>query len=116
VIHTRDMSWASSEQRIVDLLRTKARNDELTICLRQRTTVTSALESLGATIVTYDKLGFVPQSRFTVVRAGREDAEVAIGRSIKGVHTIATYSNGEHSVFALAQDLINVATKVNELP
>jgi hypothetical protein len=114
VIHTRDMSWAGQEARIAELLRAKAESGELTICLPHRIPLTDDLEQIGAHVLTYARLGFEPRSRFTIVRHGREDAQVAIGRQVHGVHTIATYSLGEHSVFALAEDLVEFVERIND--
>ncbi len=113
-IYTRDMSWAQEETQITELLKQKAGRGELTLCLPHRIPLTDRLEADGARVYTYSNLNYAPLSRFTVVRAGREDAQVAIGRSIKGVHTISTYSRGEHSVFALAEDLLEFVERLND--
>lgn len=113
-IYTRDMSWAQQDDRVSELLQTKAERGELTICLPKRIALTDRLENKGASVYTYSKLDYAPVSRFTVVRAGREDAQVAIGRQIDGVHTISTYSRGEHSAFALAEDLLAFVESINE--
>lgn len=60
----------------------------------------------GARIATYPDLSYVPLSRFTLIRHGRQDTEVAIGRRIRGVHTIETFGPGIHPAFALAEDLV----------
>jgi hypothetical protein len=112
-IYTRDMSWAEKEDRIAELLEAKAERGELTLCLPKRIALADRLETHGASVCTYSKLDYAPVSRFTVVRAGREDAQVAIGRQIDGVHTISTYSRGEHSVFALAEDLLAFVERIN---
>lgn len=112
-IYTRDMSWAQPEDRIAELLKAKAERGELTLCLPQRIALTDQLEAHGASVYTYGNLNYAPVSRFTVVRAGREDAQVAIGRRINGVHTISTYSRGEHSAFALAEDLLAFVERIN---
>ena len=112
-IYTRDMSWAQHEDRIAELLTQKSERGELTLCLPQRIPLTDRLEADGARVYTYSNLDYAPVSRFTVVRGGREDAQVAIGRRINGVHTISTYSRGEHSAFALAEDLLAFVERIN---
>jgi hypothetical protein len=112
-IFTRDMSWAQQEGRIGELLTAKAEHGELTICLPRRIPLTDHLETHGAHVYIYRELDYAPVSRFTVVRAGRDDAEVAIGRRLHGVHTISTYSRGTHSAFALAEDLLAIVERIN---
>jgi hypothetical protein len=111
-IYTRDMSWADDD-RVAKILRTKAQRSELVICLPKSIPLTNELAKLGAEIHTYARLGYDPRSRFTVVRLGRSDAAVAIGRNINGVHTIETYDVGEHPVFALAEDLVEIARRAD---
>ena len=106
-VFTRDMSWAG-DAKIAQLLDAKAKRSELVICLPTHIPLTRELEALGAEIYTYQGLGYAPKSRFTVVRFERGDARVAIGRQIGGVHTIETFSVGEHPVFALAEDLVEI--------
>jgi hypothetical protein len=107
-IYTRDMSWAQQEERILRLLNRKASAGELTLVLPRHIELSRRLEARGATVYTYPGFEYEPKSRFTVVRFGREDAEVAIGRQISGVHTISTYSAGHHSAFALVEDLLEL--------
>jgi hypothetical protein len=112
-IYSRDMSWAPQEQRIMDLLERKARNNELTICVPAKVPLTDRLAALGAEVHTYEKLGYQPRSRFTVIRTGRQDACVAIGRSLGEDHVIETFSAGEHPAYGLAEDLIAMTTRLS---
>ena len=111
-IYTRDMSWAQQEERIRVRLREKATNSELVICLPQHIPLTCELETLGATVHTFD---YHPSARFTIVRTGREDAQVAIGRNLDGDHAISVYSAGRDSAFALAEDLVDVITRASAI-
>ena len=113
VIFTRDMTWVSDD-RMVRLLSAKAEASELTICMPEATSLTNNLAERGAQIVTYSELDFVPRSRFTIVRSGRADAEVAIGRTIDGLHTIEEFRVGEHPAFALAEDLVELARRISD--
>jgi hypothetical protein len=126
-IFSNDMSWVSSDvhdrwyervvrpltrtepDRIMDLLEQKAARKELTLVLPKRTDLSRSLEAKGAQTVTYGELGIIPGSRFTIVRHGHQDAEVAIGRSVNGVHRIEKFANGSHPAFALAADLVKFA-------
>lgn len=113
-VYTRDMSWAQNDEGVRQVLRTKAAANELTVCLPSKISLTDDLEAHGATIYAYGPIAYGPVSRFTIIRQDREDAEVAIGRRIAGLHTIATYSRGSHSAFALAEDLVQFAKRTHE--
>lgn len=111
VIFTRDMSWAR-EPRIRDLLASKAQRSELTVCLPEPIELTDELARHGARIVVYPVLSYVPTSRFTIVNEDRMDARVAIGRQVKGVHVIEEFAAGEHPVFAVAHDLVQIIRRI----
>lgn len=115
LIFSNDMSWVAPEKRIKALLLSKARASELTLCLPRTIPLSEELRNAGAQVRHYSELNYVPQSRFTVIRYGRQDAEVAIGRSIKGVHTIEVFSPGTHPAFAMAEDLINIVSNYHAL-
>jgi hypothetical protein len=108
-IFTRDMSWASDE-RISALLRQKASRAELTLVLPTRIPLAQELEKAGCEVVSYEHLGYVPQSRFTIINKDRMDAHLAVGRRIGDRHIVEEYSVGQHPVFAIANDLVEVLT------
>lgn len=111
VIFTRDMSWVNDED-MRDMLRNKARRNECIICLPQRIDKVNELEKEGATIIEYSKLNYVPRSRFTIANYGREDAKIAVGKSIdNGKHLIEEYGNGDHPYFQVANDLVRILEK-----
>lgn len=113
VIYTRDHSWAE-EARIRDLLVTKAKHDELTVCLPKPTALTEELHSLGAEIVTYPDLDYWPGARFTLVNDGRAaEAAVAIGRKEAGVHVIEEFPSGD-PVYAVTKDLVEVLRRLKK--
>jgi hypothetical protein len=132
-IFSNDMSWVSDDvhvrwyERVVrwlrrrrsasisELLLEKARKDELTLCLPRETALSQRLEQEGARVTTYAALKIVPEGRFTIIRYGQQDAEVAIGRSVRGVHRIETFAKGEHPAFALAEDLVRFADAFTRL-
>jgi hypothetical protein len=113
VIFTRDMTW-TNEQRIKDKLIEKSRNKELIVCMPKANEFANELKEKGASIVEYNHLNFEPQSRFTIVQYGRNDAKVAIGKSYKKYHLIEEFENGDHPLFHVAQDLVNILIKANE--
>jgi hypothetical protein len=126
VIFSNDMSWVDAdvytnllerlqhldrrreERSIRSLLIEKAQRDELTLCLPKIIPLSDQLARMGARVATYGELGMVPRTRFTIVRHGRLDAEVAIGRTVDGIHQIETFANGPHPALSLAEDLVQV--------
>ncbi len=111
-IFTRDMSWGG-DARILRLLRTKASDGDLSVCLPRRIPLTEELEQHGAKIYTYEGLRYEPESRFTIVRKGRMDAQVAIGRRRDGgPHIIEEFSAGHDPVFHLANDLAEIIERL----
>jgi len=113
VIFTRDMTWAQ-ERRMENLLEDKARRGELSISLPKHTELTRRLETRGANVFTYEKIGHVPSSRFTIINDGRMDAAVAIGRQIDGVQVIEEFAEGQHPAFAIAEDLTEIIRKLSQ--
>lgn len=115
VIFSRDMSWAQ-EQSTVDILLSKARQNELTVCIEHDIPLTNDLRRAGAKIIKYGALNHVPKSRFTIVDYEREGARVAVGASIMGHHVIEEFQSGQHPFFAVAEDLVKILSAYNELP
>jgi hypothetical protein len=113
VVFTRDMSWANDD-RIKNMLLTKARNSELSVILPKQMALTEELERSGAQIISYESLNYTPQSRFTLINKGRMDSQVAFGRRIKDQHVIEEFANGEHPVFALANDLVEILNHIQK--
>ena len=111
-IFTRDMSWATDQIR--DLLLNKARRAELTVCLPARIPLAEELQREGAEILTYEDLGYVPQSRFTIINKGRMDARVAVGRQLERGHVIEEFAVGDHPVFSIANDMVEILSRMNQ--
>ena len=112
VIFSRDMSWAG-ETEVRQLLLDKAKRNELTVYLERRIPLTDELEQQGAKIVTYEELGHVPRSRFTIVDFGREGARVAVGVKVGDDHVIQQFRSGDHPFFAVAEDLVKFLLPLN---
>jgi hypothetical protein len=113
MIFSHDLTWIDDE-RMMEMLRGKARRRELSICLRAHIPAAIELSELGASIFTYGELGYIPTSRFTIINRGRYDAHVAIGRSGNGEHVVREIASGQDPLFALANDLAEVVMKLNE--
>lgn len=112
-IFSRDMSWAH-EERFKELLKRKAENNELTICVECDINLTNELKQAGARVVTYGAYGLVPRSRFTIVDFERDGASVAVGVKQQGYHVIQTYSSGHHPFFAVSEDMVKLIARLSE--
>ncbi len=110
-IFSRDMTWANKDW-IVAILEKKASASELVLHLQSETTNSKRLQAAGAKVHYYGDIDYVPGSRFTMVRYGRNDACLAIGTSVDA-HTIYKFRNG-HPLFALARDLTEVIRRVSK--
>lgn len=106
-ILSHDMSWVRDED-MRELLRSKAGRNELDLCLPKEIELSEELRQEGAQVHTFPELGYVPESRFTIINKGRMDAQVAVGRRLKGKHMIEEFSMGEHPIFSVANDLVNL--------
>ena len=107
LIFTRDMSWATSIE-IKKLLMDKASRNELEICLPNPTPLARELAAAGAEVHTYESFKDSPYSRFTIIRYGKDDARMAIGRNVDGLHRIDEYSYGSDPIFSIAYDLARI--------
>lgn len=114
VIFTRDLSWGG-DQTIKNKLCNKAMNDELIICAPQRNELMNELEARGAKIITYHELNYTPNARFTIIRYGRGDSKIAIGKTYgTGKHYISEFESGTHPEYHLAADMVNILMKLHE--
>jgi hypothetical protein len=111
-IFSHDMSWVRDEE-MKELLRSKARRNELCICLPKKIPLAEELEREGTQICVYPELRYTPQSRFTIINKGRMDAQVAIGRRFGNRHMIQEFSVGQHPVFSIANDLTEIIIQFN---
>jgi len=112
-ILTRDMSWVDND-KMKELLRSKAHHSELCLCLPNEIALSQELKQLGAQVHTFSELNYVPESRFTIVNKDRMDAQLAVGRSHEQKHLIEECSLGEHPVFSIANDLVNFIIKFDQ--
>ena len=112
IIFTRDMSWAVTNNMQLKLTE-KSTMGELILCMPKKTKLAEILEKKGAEVYIYPNLDYMPISRFTIIRYGRSDSKVAIGRAIdNGKHSIEEFEKGLHSQYHLAEDLFMVLKKM----
>jgi hypothetical protein len=102
------------QQSIHELLVDKASKHELTVCLPKETELSRELQDAGARVATYAGLSVVPEARFTIIRYGQQDAEVAIGRHDGEVHRIERFASGRHPAFAIAEDLVRLVISYSQ--
>ena len=115
VVFTRDMSWANDDAQVKDVLKTKARNKELTLVLSSQNQTSKELEKLGATVIEYGHLDYTPATRFTIVDYQTMNSKVAIGqKDEQEIHRINKYSKNDAPIFYLATDLINLISKLEK--
>ncbi|MCQ1949966.1 hypothetical protein NNX28_08510 [Arthrobacter sp. zg-Y859] len=107
-IFTRDMSWATPA--IKGELREKAASKHLTIIMQRPTDLSRDLEAAGADVFYYGALlhDEAMVSRFTLIDAGSHSAELAIGQTKEGVHTIHRYSKASDHALGLAKDMLTL--------
>ena len=111
-VFSRDMTWVDDDD-MHELLKRKARKRELILCLPRAIALSTELGRLGAEVHVYPELDFIPSSRFTIINVGRHDSQVAVGRRIGAVHTIQEVAAGHDPLFALADDLVSVISRLD---
>lgn len=108
VIFSVQMSYTARED-VREVLRQRAREGDLTVCLPRMVGFAKELQDLGATIHTYADEDFTPQSRFTIVRHNRGDAEMFYGHDIDGQFVIHRFNAADQEpAYFLARDLVNL--------
>jgi hypothetical protein len=108
VIFSVRMSYTTRED-VRDVLRQRAREGDLTICLPRMVDFAQELQKLGAAIYIYADEDFTPQSRFTIVRHDRGDAEMFYGHEVDGKFVIQRFKAADQEpAYFLALDLINM--------
>ena len=77
VVFTRDFTWADCNEKMLALLKEKAKNRELIVCLCRATDITDQLKELGAEIYIHDIREL--KSRFTIIHYGTNYPKVTVG-------------------------------------
>lgn len=111
-IFSRDLSWVD-DARMTQLLRAKAEKQELELCLPRQIPLSDDLKQRGASVYTYPTLDYVPGSRFTIINPNRQDAQIAIGRTIGDRHWVKELSAGEDALFGVANDLLEIVRRLS---
>ena len=73
--------------------------------------MTDSLESMGANIFTYGETEYTPTTRFTIVKAGRIDSKVAIGKKVHGKHVVEEFNAEDGYPLHIAKDMSNLIMK-----
>jgi hypothetical protein len=108
IIFSVRMSYAVRED-VREVLRQRASEGDLTICLPRMVPFAQELKNLGATIYIYADEDFTPQSRFTIVRHDRGDAQMFYGHEVNGKFIIQHFRAADQEpAYFLARDLINI--------
>ncbi len=79
VIFTRDLTWANESGDILNILKRKANNKELIICLYHSTSITDQLKELGAEIYVHNLSESQLKSRFTIIDYGKSNPKITVG-------------------------------------
>ncbi|MCH8347602.1 MAG: hypothetical protein IH901_03790 [Proteobacteria bacterium] len=108
-IFTRDMTWGEDEE-IYKILEQKAKKNELNLFLPKENKLSKKLKSKGASIYLTNNLLRKPRSRFTVINWEKDGAKIAVGRLEKEKHVIRIYARHDHPLFAVAEDLLELAS------
>lgn len=79
VVFTRGLSWATSSDRMRELLSRKAKDGELTVCVAEELPFTTELRELGAEIYAYHISEALLSSRFIILGYGTTHPVVNAG-------------------------------------
>lgn len=113
------MSWLTDD--ILDLLEQKKEN--IVVYMERKTDRAKKLLAKGITVKCYGQHSFVPSQRFTIIRYGRNNSQIAIGEGALNAtnyrHEIFLTSNKGNDVKsrwikAIAMDMIQLFDKVSE--
>lgn len=106
VIFSKDLTWVKPNSVAENMLRTKARANELILYVEQETKITKVLKGEGADIRLYHRNGFSPTSRFTILdhRSGKPQVMIGIPEGKK--HLIKHYASEDQEVVDLAKDFV----------
>lgn len=121
VIFSRDLSWVNDDE-MKDLFLSKAKRNELSVCLPNERDLTSDLKDLiqdlkrnNANVYTYSHIEHVPESRFTIINFDTAGARVAVGYPRENFHVIEEFSANEHPAFYMAKDLVSLVKKCSSV-
>ncbi len=121
-IMSRDLTWVDDgiKKCIIE------KKSSILIFAEHKTDLTKKFEEAGVDIRYYGKTGFIPNTRFTVVRYNKNDRQVAIANT---KNTLRTKNKMRHTIYmtcdnpndkrdlwlsSLAYDMISLCEKVSE--
>jgi hypothetical protein len=114
-IFSRDMSFASNDRKIKDLLIRKSAAGEVDVCVPKEIALTDELKRKSAAIHAYSEdKDFSPQTRFTIANYGQGKKErVAVAHGENSFHIIQEFDKNDLVIY-LTKDLIDLAIKLSE--
>lgn len=111
-VWTRDMTWANTP-KMKGLLKTKASNNELVLCIAKPTALTDQLSDAGAEVRFYGQHLNPAISRFTITNYEKDGSSVAVGRAVGRSHVIEEFEKGHHPAYHIAEDLVNLLRAIS---
>ena len=110
VVYSRDLSWVNDEIKGIML----GKGKDLTIFVHQSTLLTDSLQQAGVHIYLYENIPYQPVSRFTIIRANKNNRQIAIAnpQNSRGKlnHEIYESSDkkGDKFLLDLSADVVNL--------
>lgn len=116
IIYTNDMSWADSD-KLRDILKCKAEDRNLTMCLRRTTDMAETLRTKGAELFILDGTPEL-KARFIIVDAKSNNAKVSVYTTDGQRRYVNKQYDTEHDplVREVFLDLAKLATKKTTTP
>jgi len=113
-IVTRDGSWFldGESSRLLD---EKAKTGNLTILAAVVTPRIARLRELGARVIDYSLLDWIPRVRFSVLRFGASDATILIYRQHHGSIEVFERSISDYPEYWLAYDMVELLRRAGTL-
>lgn len=117
VVMSRSLGWVDDEI----LVATGRKKDRLIVYAEKENDITKKLKDQGVTVRLYGRTGFIPKTRYTIIRYGRNDAQVNVAETHSRIklhrfqHIIHQTSSAEEYdgyIVSLAIDMVNLMEKV----
>lgn len=121
VVMSRSLGWVDDEI----LVATGRKKDRLIVYAEKENDITKKLKDQGVIVRLYGRTGFIPKTRYTIIRYGRNDAQVNVAKTQSRIrlhrfkHIIHQTSSTEECddyVVSLAIDMVNLMEKVCDRP
>ena len=110
-IWTRDLTWAAEDDGSLEMLKRKAENNELILCIAVENELSKGLRAAGAEVCFSGDLLESPACRFTITNFERDGSAVAVGSPVGDKHVIEEFGAGDHPAYHMAMDLVRVIRK-----